>query len=48
MSYASKRKYKLRLLGVHEDHEDDENAENGLVELRDRCTTRSFKAEEDE
>ncbi|MEB3314746.1 MAG: hypothetical protein VKK32_00830 [Candidatus Melainabacteria bacterium] len=27
MSYASKRKYKLRLLRVHEDHEDDENAE---------------------
>ncbi|MFM7457714.1 MAG: putative inorganic carbon transporter subunit DabA, partial [bacterium] len=25
VSYASKRKYKLRLLGVHEDHEDDEN-----------------------
>ena len=30
VSYASKRKYKLRLLGVHEDHEDDENAEIGV------------------
>ncbi|MFZ4084254.1 MAG: hypothetical protein ACOYK1_01760 [Vampirovibrionia bacterium] len=30
MSHASKRKYKLRLLRVHEDHEDDENAEIGV------------------
>ena len=30
VSYASKRKYKLRLLRVHEDHEDDENAEIGV------------------
>ncbi len=30
VSYASKRKYKLRLLNVHEDHEDDENAEIGV------------------
>ncbi|MFZ4085160.1 MAG: DUF2309 domain-containing protein [Vampirovibrionia bacterium] len=30
VSYASKRKYKLRLLKVHEDHEDDENAEIGV------------------
>ena len=34
VSYASKRKYKLRLLGVHEDHEDDENAEIGV---RQQC-----------
>jgi hypothetical protein len=27
MSYASKRKYKLDLSSLHEDHEDDENAE---------------------
>jgi hypothetical protein len=31
MSYASKRKYKLDLSSLHEDHEDDENAENGVV-----------------
>ena len=30
VSHASKRKYKLRLLLVHEDHEDDENAEIGV------------------
>ena len=30
VSYASKRKYKLRLLNAHEDHEDDENAEIGV------------------
>ncbi|MFM7458484.1 MAG: purine-nucleoside phosphorylase [bacterium] len=30
VSYASKRKYKLRLLGVHEDHEAGENAEIGV------------------
>ena len=29
MSYASKRKYKLDLSSLHEDHEDDENAEIG-------------------
>ncbi|MFZ4084838.1 MAG: hypothetical protein ACOYK1_04790 [Vampirovibrionia bacterium] len=34
VSYASKRKYKLRLLLVHEDHEDDENAEIGV---REQC-----------
>jgi hypothetical protein len=31
MSYASKRKYKLDLSSLHEDHEDDENVENGVV-----------------
>ena len=30
MSYASKRKYKLDLSSLHEDHEDDENAEIGV------------------
>ena len=34
VSHASKRKYKLRLLKVHEDHEDDENAEIGV---REQC-----------
>jgi hypothetical protein len=29
VSYASKRKYKLDLSSLHEDHEDDENAEIG-------------------
>jgi hypothetical protein len=28
--YASKRKYKLDLSSLHEDHEDDENAEIGV------------------
>ena len=27
VSYSSKRKYKLDLSSLHEDHEDDENAE---------------------
>jgi hypothetical protein len=31
VSYASKRKYKLDLSSLHEDHEDDENAENGIL-----------------
>ena len=31
MSHASKRKYKLDLSSLHEDHEDDENAENEVV-----------------
>ncbi|MFZ4084910.1 MAG: class II aldolase/adducin family protein, partial [Vampirovibrionia bacterium] len=31
-SYPSKRKYKLDLSSLHEDHEDDENAENGVVQ----------------
>ena len=30
MSYASKWKYKLDLSSLHEDHEDDENAEIGV------------------
>ena len=30
VSYASKRKYKLDLSSLHEDHEDDENAEIGV------------------
>jgi hypothetical protein len=30
VSYASKRKYKLDLSSLHEDHEDDENAEIGF------------------
>jgi hypothetical protein len=30
-SYPSKQKYKLDLSSLHEDHEDDENAENGVV-----------------
>jgi hypothetical protein len=34
MSYASKRKYKLDLSSLHEDHEDDENAEIGV---REQC-----------
>ena len=37
MSYASKRKYKLDLSSLHEDHEDDENAENGVVQWSQRC-----------
>ena len=32
VSYASKRKYKLDLSSLHEDHEDDENAEIGVWE----------------
>jgi tRNA threonylcarbamoyl adenosine modification protein (Sua5/YciO/YrdC/YwlC family) len=32
VSYASKRKYKLDLSSLHEDHEDDENAEIGVCE----------------
>ncbi|NBV99686.1 MAG: hypothetical protein EBR67_09325, partial [Proteobacteria bacterium] len=32
VSYASKRKYKLDLSSLHEDHEDDENAGNGVVQ----------------
>jgi hypothetical protein len=31
-SYSSKQKYKLDLSSLHEDHEDDENAENGVVQ----------------
>ena len=31
-SYPSKRKYKLDSSSLHEDHEDDENAENGVVQ----------------
>ena len=31
-SYPSKRKYKLDLSSLHEDHEDDENAENGVLQ----------------
>jgi Kef-type K+ transport system membrane component KefB len=31
-SYPSKQKYKLDLSSLHEDHEDDENAENGVVQ----------------
>jgi hypothetical protein len=30
VSYASKRKYKLDLSSLHEDHEDDKNAEIGV------------------
>ena len=32
VSYASKRKYKLDLSSLHEDHEDNENAEIGVCE----------------
>ncbi|MBU6196800.1 MAG: hypothetical protein KGO93_04445 [Cyanobacteria bacterium REEB446] len=32
VSYASKRKYKLDLSSLHEDHEDDENAEIEVCE----------------
>jgi tRNA modification GTPase len=38
VSHASKRKYKLRLLKVHEDHEDDENAEIGVVQPSQKST----------
>ena len=31
-SYPSKQKYKLDSSSLHEDHEDDENAENGVVQ----------------
>ena len=30
-SYPSKQKYKLDLSSLHEDHEDDKNAENEVV-----------------
>jgi tRNA modification GTPase TrmE len=33
-SYSSKQKYKLDLSSLHEDHEDDENAE---IEVREQC-----------
>ncbi|MFM7457954.1 MAG: hypothetical protein ACKO3R_04750 [bacterium] len=38
-------------LSVHEDHEDDENAEIGVIQrypVRDCCITCSFKAEANE
>jgi hypothetical protein len=34
-SYPSKQKYKLDLSSLHEDHEDDENAENEVVHRSD-------------
>ncbi|MBU6196676.1 MAG: hypothetical protein KGO93_03795 [Cyanobacteria bacterium REEB446] len=40
MSYASKRKYKLDLSSLYEDHEDDENAE---IEVRQQWLEDSKK-----
>ncbi|MFM7458620.1 MAG: hypothetical protein ACKO3R_08190 [bacterium] len=38
-SYPSKQKYKLDLSSLHEDHEDDENAENEVVQRSQPLTT---------
>jgi enolase-phosphatase E1 len=42
MSYASKRKYKLDLSSLHEDHEDDENAEIGVPQ---QCNDAIFETQ---